>query len=66
MDWESHRIVTRTGRFRAFVFTRTHSFVVRVPIGYYAARITTYPSMKKLESFVRSRGWRLEKVRHFS
>ena len=67
MDWESHRIVTRvTRKFRARVFTLTRTIVVRVPLGLYASRDTTFYSMDKLEAWVRARGWRLEKVSHFS
>jgi len=66
MDWESHRIVTRAGRFRALVFTLAYSFVVKEPLGYYAARVTTVYSMAELETWVRQRGWRLKEVRHFS
>jgi hypothetical protein len=66
MDWESHRILTRTGKFRALVFSLTRSFVVKEPLGLYAARVTTVYSMTELETWVRKRGWRLEKVSHFS
>lgn len=67
-DWESHRIVTRvTRKFRGLVFTLDSGrLVVKEPLGAYAAKVTTYDSMEKLESMVRNRGWRLEKVRHFS
>ena len=66
MDWESHRILTRGGLCRGRVFTLTHSFVVSRPLGYYAAKVTTFYSMEKLEAWIRKRGWRLERVRHFS
>jgi hypothetical protein len=66
MDFESHRILTKTGQFRALVFTLTHSVVVRVPIDNYAAKVTTLGSMEELESWVRKKRWRLEKVRWFS
>jgi len=66
MDWESHRILTRTGKFRALVFSLTRSFVVKEPLGLYASRDTTFYSMVKLESWIRKRGWRLENVSHFS
>jgi hypothetical protein len=66
MDWESHRILTRTGKFRALVFSLTRSFVVKEPLGLYASRDTTFYSMTKLESWIRKRSWRLENVSHFS
>jgi hypothetical protein len=66
MDWESHRILTRTGKFRGLVFTLTHSFVVKLPLGLYASKVTTHLSEKQLNAWVRKRGWRLERARHFS
>jgi len=68
MDFESHRVVTRVRRrARALVFTQGPSvFVVKEPLGLYAARVTTVYSMTELETWVRKRGWRLEKVSHFS
>lgn len=66
-DWESYRIVTRVHRkVKALVYTQAKSFVVRTPMGPFAAQVTTYNSFGELELFVRSRGWRLEKVNHFS
>lgn len=66
-DWESHRIVTRVrGLTRALVYTHATSFTVRMPLGPYAAKVSTFESMEKLMSFVRNRGWRLEKVNWFS
>jgi hypothetical protein len=68
MDWESHRIVTRVRRaHRALVFTHISGRpVVRRPLGPYASRDTLFDSMEELESWVRQRGWCLEKVKHFS
>jgi hypothetical protein len=68
MDFESYRIVTRVRReVRALVFTQPSGrFAVREPLGPYAVRVSTVDSMVKLESWIRKRGWRLEKVRHFS
>ena len=66
MDFESHRITTKAGRFRALVFSLTHSFVVRESLGDYAARVTTFYSMEELETWVRKRGWQIKRVRHFS
>lgn len=68
MDFEAYRIVTRvTRKFRARVFTLVGGrIVVREPLGLYAERVTMFDAMAKLESFVRNRGWRLEKVSHFS
>jgi|WetSurMetagenome_2_1015567.scaffolds.fasta_scaffold432940_2 hypothetical protein len=66
MDWETHRILTRGGRFRALVFTLKHSVVMREPLGLYAARVTTFSSMAELKKLIRKRGWRVKEVRHFS
>jgi len=67
-DWESYRIVTRVRRrVRGLVFEQAGGgFYVRIPLGPYAAKVSMFDSMKKLESFVRNRAWRLEKVRHFA
>lgn len=67
-DWESYRIVTRVRRnVRALVFEGAGGgFYVREALGPYAAKVTMFSSMEKLESFVRNRCWRLEKVKHFS
>ena len=66
MDWESHRILTRNGLCRGRVFTLAHSFVVSQSIDCYAAKVTTFSSMEKLKAWVRKRGWRLERAKHFS
>ena len=66
LDWETHRITTRAGYLRALVFTLAHSVVLREPLGYYAARVTTFDSMKTLKRLARKKGWRVEVVRHFS
>ena len=67
LDWESHHVVTRTGRHRATVFTLYRSVHVRIPDGsYFGARVKIFDSMDEVETWVRKRGWRLEKVKHFS
>lgn len=67
LDWESHRVVTRKGRFRALVFSLYRSVHLRIPdSSYFGARVKIFDSMDELEAWVRKRGWRLEKVKHFS
>ena len=66
LDWESHRIVDRSGLCRALVFTLAHSVVMKTFIDSYAARVRTFDSMEKLEAWVRQRRWTLERARHFS
>lgn len=66
-DWETHRILTRGGKFRALVFTLSSGRLqVRTPIDLAAARVSFFDSMPELEAMVQKRRWRLERVRHFS
>lgn len=64
MDWETHRIVTRAGRYRGLVFTLGHSVVMREPLGPYAGKVTSFDSLSELKKVIRKRGWRVKEVRH--
>lgn len=71
MDWESHRVLTRTGKFRGLIFRLGNGrFAMKLPIGSLgtcvAGKVSFFDSMKSLESEIRKRGWRLEMVRHFT
>lgn len=71
MDWESHRILTRAGKFRGLVFPHGGGrYSMKEPIGSLgtcvAGRVTFFESMAELENAVSERGWRLELVRHFT
>jgi hypothetical protein len=66
MDWESHRIRTRSGRPRGLVFSFSSGRVVmRRPLGYYASLDSTFESMSELEKLLRKRKWHVEVARHF-
>lgn len=66
-DWESHRVLTRTGRFRGLVFTYLSGRIVfKRRINDYATGDSFFNSLSKLETHLRKRGWKLKKVNHFS
>lgn len=66
LDWESHRILDRSGLCRALVFTLARHVVVKTRIDDAAAKVRTFDSMEKFEGWVRQRRWTLERARHFS
>jgi hypothetical protein len=67
MDWESHKIITKTGRVQARVYEVPGGrLVVRTPLSPYASSDGVFESMTALEAMVRKRGWRLEKASIFS
>ena len=71
-DFESHRILTPSGQFRGLVFSlMSGRFQVKTPLSVHMA--TTHASIsqmfeseEKLQAWVASKRWRLEKVKWFS
>jgi len=66
-DFETHRIVTESGRFRALVFALLSGrYLVREPLGDYAGIESVFESIEAVEAWAKKRRWRLEKVNHFA
>lgn len=66
MDWESHRILTQSGRLCGLVYTLgSGRVVVKRRIDLYATVDSFYESLIELEKTARRRRWKLERVRHF-
>jgi hypothetical protein len=66
-DFESHYVVApKTGLVRARVFLLASGVaVMQTRIDDYAVRERTFPSLERLEGYVKQRRWVLEKARHF-
>jgi hypothetical protein len=66
-DFESHRVLTRSGKFKALVFPLVGGrCVMKTPLSLYACVAKDFESLEKLEAFVRQRGWKLERVSWFT
>ena len=66
LELEYARVKTSRGESRGLVFRLAKSFVLKRPIGPYAAKVRTFESEAKLDAWLRQRRWVLEKVRWFS
>jgi hypothetical protein len=66
-DFESHYVVTpKTGLVRARVFVLASGrAVMQTRVDDYAVRERSFPSLARLDGYVRQRRWVLEKARHF-